>query len=222
MRRLLVVLVGIVVVLVMAVAYFGVFQVPVLSAAFGIDRARDLGMAAPDRPAFDAFTKQWGIEMPSNANDYTLSSKHHWSGKVQIKDGVLTEAALASIRELNAPDARFKQIQFRIHDGSVEMSAFVNVPGYPLSGPVYGKFALTKASATSVKLTISQLDYGRVGVPGNVADDARTRIESYLNENIAEAGIKIDSLAFEEGRIKFSGTWPKTISVDPPNANDVP
>ena len=109
-----------------------------------------------------------------------------------------------------------------IHAGYVEMAAFVNVPGYPVSGPVYGRFSISRTSSRTVSLDISQLDFGRVGVPGNIAGEAKTTIEAYLNKTILEAGITIDALELKEGGIYFKGTWPKTITADPPNPADLP
>ena len=220
MRRVLVVVIGIFVAAVVAVSWLGLAQVPIMSAAFGMDHARDLGMPS-DRAAFEAFCDQYGIERPSPAENYTLSSKHHWSGSVAV-DGEISEAALGSLREFTTPNSHFSQIQFRIHEGYVELAAFVNVPGYPVSGPVYGQFSITRNSSKSVSIDISKLDFGRVGVPGDVVNQATTALDTYVNKTILEAGITIDSLELREGAIYFKGTWPKTITADPPNGTDMP
>ena len=221
LRRILFALLGIVVVLVLAASWLGVAQIPVLSTIFGMDHARDLGMPS-DRDAFEAFCDRWGIERPSDPANYTLSSKHHWSGSVQIDD-TLTEAALGSIRELHNPNAHFSGVQIRIHDGYAEIAAFVNnIEGYPLSGPIYGKFSLTVTSPKSVSVQISQLEFGRVGVPGNVTDHVQNILAGYLNDKIVEAGITIEALELREGGIYFKGTWPQTITADPSNPGDLP
>jgi hypothetical protein len=220
LRGLLVALLGLVVAAIVAVSWLGLVQVPVMSAAFGMDRARDLGMPS-DRAAFEAFCDQYGITRPSPAENYTLSSQHHWEGSVKV-DGTIGEAALGSLREFTTANSHFSQIQFRIHDGYAELAAFVNVPGYPISGPVYGQFSIARTSPKSVSIDIKQLDYGRVGVPGNVVDQAKTALEGYLNATIVEAGITIDSVELREGAIYYKGTWPKTITADPPNPADVP
>jgi hypothetical protein len=220
LRRLLMVVLGVVVVAVLAVSWLGLAQFPVLSAAFGMDRARDLDMPS-DRAAFESFCDQYGITRPSPAANYTLSSKHHWAGSVQV-DGTISEAALGSLREFNTPNSHVSQIQFRIHSGYVEMAAFVNVPGYPISGPVYGQFSIVRTSPKTVDVDISRLEFGRLGVPGNITDQARTEIGAYVNKTIIEAGISIDALELREGGIYFKGTWPKTITADPPNADSLP
>ncbi|HEU6439298.1 MAG TPA: hypothetical protein VFC12_02555 [Terriglobales bacterium] len=220
LRRVLIVIAGVVVAAVVAISWLGLAQVPVLSAAFGMDRARDLGMQS-DRASFESFAGQYGITRPSPVENYTLSSKHHWSGSVEV-DGNLGEAALGSLREFTTANSHVSQIQFRIHDGYVEMAAFVNVPGYPISGPVYGQFSIARTSSKTVAVDITQLDLGRVGVPGNVVDQVQTTLDGYLNKTIIEAGITIESLELQEGAIYFKGTWPKTITADAPNPNDIP
>jgi len=219
--RVVMVLSVLVVVALVAVSYMGVVQVPVLSPAFGMDRARDLGVK-PDPAAFQAFADKFGISRPSAAGDYTLSSTHHWSGAVQV-DGTLSEAALAGRPEFQNANSHVNQIQFRVHDGYAEMSAFVkSVQGYPLSGPVYGQFSVSVTSPTTVAIDITQLDFGRIGVPGNVVSQVQSTLDDYLNEKISEAGVSIDSLELREGGVYFKGTWPKTITADPPDPNDVP
>lgn len=224
MRRLIVVIGVVVVILalpVTAAAWSGLVQVPVLSSAFGMDHARDLNMPS-DRAAFEAFCDKYGIERPSPAESYTLSSVHHWSGSVDV-DGTISEAALGSLREFNTSNSHFSEIGFRIHDGYVEMAAFVKgVSGYPFSGPVYGQFSIDRTSQVTVAVNISKLDFGHIGVPGDQVNQAEDALNTYLNSQIVEAGIKIDALELREGEIYFQGTWPKTITADPPSPSDIP
>jgi hypothetical protein len=221
LRRLLVVVGVILVVAVVGVSFLGVAQIPILSSVFGMDHARALGVQ-PDRFEFEVFCDRYGITRPSAPENYTLSSKHHWSGSVQI-DATLSQEALASLHEFRNSNAHFKDVQFRIHDGYVEMAAFVtNVQGYPISGPVYGQFSITKTSSKSVHVDFSKLEFGRIGVPDNIVDHAQNTIDGYLDKTIVEAGISIDAVELREGEIYFKGTWPTTITADPPNSNDLP
>jgi len=58
-------------------------------------------------------------------------------------------------------------------------------------------------------------------VPANVVDTVKTTLNQYLNQKILDLGITIDTLSLHEGAIRFKGTWPKTITADPPAAADV-
>ena len=194
------------------VSYLGVVQVPVLSAALGMDRPRDLHMVK-DNAALGAFLGKWGITMPSPIQNYTLGNKHHYSGTVHVDD-TISEGALAALPEYSAANNIISQIQFRIHEGSIELSAFVNVPGYPASGPVYAEFSISANSSRTVELSFSHLDFGRVGVPNSIVDTVRTSLSGSLNNKIAQTGVTIDALELHEGAIRFKGTWPKTITAD--------
>jgi hypothetical protein len=216
LRRVVTILGVLVIVALVTVSYLGVAQVPVLSSAFGMDHPRDLHMVK-DVAALNTFTDKWGIELPSPTQNYTLGSKHHYSGSVQVDD-TISEGALAALPEYGAPNKTISQIQFRIHEGSMEMSAFVNVPGYPASGPMYAQFSISATSPRTVAVDFSHVEFGRVGVPNNVIDTVKTSLNAYLNKKIVEAGITIDTLQLHEGGIRFKGTWPKTIAADPPAA----
>jgi hypothetical protein len=224
MRKLIAVVVVVLAILAIpvgAAGWSGVVQVPIVSGVFGMDHARDLGMQQ-DRAEFEAFCAEFGIERPSAPANYTLSSPHHWAGSVAI-DGVLTEAALGSLREFNSANPYLDGVNFRIHDGYVEMAAFVKgIPGYPFSGPVYGQFSIERTGPKSVGVNISQLEFGHIGVPGNYMTEAEDKLGSYLNKTIATAGITIDAVELTEGQIHFKGTWPKTITADPPATGSVP
>jgi hypothetical protein len=214
LRRLVVGVSIVLVAALVATSWLGVVQVPVLSAAFGMDHPRDLGMVK-DVTALDAFTSKWGIELPSPTQNYNLANKHHYSGSVQVDD-TISEAALAAIPEYSAPNKIISQMQFRIHEGYIELSAFVNVPGYPASGPMYTQFSISATGSQTVAVDFSQLDFGRVGVPGNVVETVKTTLNEYLNGKILAAGVTIDTLQLHEGGIRFKGTWPQTITADPP------
>ena len=214
LRRVVTILGVLVIAALVVVSYLGVAQVPVLSSAFGMDHARDLHMVK-DGAALKTFTDKWGIELPSPTQNYTLGSKHHYSGSVQVDD-TISEGALAALPEYGAPNKTISQIQFRIHEGSMEMSAFVNVRGYPATGPVYAQFSVSATSRRTVAVDFSHVEFGRVGVPGNVVDTVKSALEASLNKKILEAGITIDKLELHEGGIRFQGTWPKTITADSP------
>ena len=221
MRRILLVTGGVLLVAVVAVSWLGLLQVPVLSSVFGMDHARDLGVRS-DPAAFQAFATKWGIERPSAPGNYTLSSKHHWSGSVHVDD-TISEAALNARPEFHNSNTHFSGIQMRLHNGYAEIAAFVNnVQGYPISGPVYGQFSIAVTSPKSVRIQFGKLEFGRIGVPGNIVDSAQNMLSGYFTKAIVQAGVTIEALQLREGALYFKGTWPKTITADPPGSNTLP
>jgi hypothetical protein len=211
LRRLLIVVGCLLVAAVGGVSYMGVAQVPLLSAAFGMDHARDLGMV-PDRAALDDFMNKWGISFESPAESYAFDAKHQGTGSVQVDD-TISEAALAALPEYHASNRYFDDLQFRIHEGYAEISAFVHVPGYPVTGPVYGKASIRRTSSTTVAVEISDLEFGRVGVPDDIVSQVKDQLGLTLDGQILQNGVSIDTLQLVEGGIRFKGTWPKTIAV---------
>jgi hypothetical protein len=103
------------------------------------------------------------------------------------------------------------------------MAAFVkSIPGYPIAGPVYGQFSIKRTGPKSVSVNIMSLQLGNIGVPSNFIGEAETKLDTYLNAKILEAGISIESLELREGGIAWKGTWPKTITADAPANGQVP
>jgi hypothetical protein len=193
----------------------GVVQVPIFSELFGLDRAQDLGMQR-DPQELDRFCSQYGITRPSLPADYTLDNTHHWSGNVAI-DGTISEAALGSLPEISGGTHYVTGINFRIHAGYAEVAAFVeSVPGYPFSGPVYGQFSLERTGPHSIRVVFSHLDFGHIGIPGNIVGWAEDQLNSSLSQMIENSGISIDELELREGEVYFKGTFPQTITADSP------
>ena len=62
-------------------------------------------------------------------------------------------------------------------------------------------------------MNFSDLEFGRVGVPGDVVNQVVDHFNSVVNSEIADNGIKIDTLELHEGGVRFKGTWPKTITA---------
>ncbi len=223
MRKLVVLLV-LVAALVCAVAYSGVLQVPVLSGLMGTDHARDLGEADADPAAYAALVKDLGLGFTSPGEHYTFSSVHTFAGSVAL-DATLSEGTVMAIREFNAPAPGIDDVHVRFHNGSLETSAMVDLApyGYPLSGPVYARATVTVTGPRSISVSVSDLAFGNVPVPGDVAAQAETAINAYLATRLVGIdGLAIDSLAFTEGGVAFSGTVPQSYGAGVPKVGDLP
>jgi len=205
-------------------AWLGVIQVPVVSAAFGMDRPADLGAAKPDVAAYDAFVKQHGLVHTSPDANYTLASKHTFAGSYAL-DEVIPEAVILATRTLRGNAPSFHDVTVRFHDGSAEAAAFIDLApyGYPLAGPVRTAFRVAVTGPRSVTVSIDSLSFGRIGVPGDILARAQDGVNAYLATRLAGIdGLRIDALAFEEGGVRFAGTLPKTYGSETPKAGDLP
>jgi hypothetical protein len=207
-----------------AAAWMGVLQVPVLSSQFGMDRPRDLGPAQLDAAAYAAFSKRLGVQLPSSAANYSFSSRHEFSGSVPV-DETIPESTILAIREFQTDTPGLRDVSIRFHAGSAEAAAFIDLApyGYPLSGPVYASFRVAVAGPKRVTVALDALDFGRLGVPGDIRARAEDALNGYLTTRLAQIeGLKIATLAFHEGAVEFAGTLPTTYDTSPPKPGAMP
>ncbi len=221
----LLVLVALIVLVVAGVgAWFGVVQVPVLSAVFGMDRPADIGADAPDRAAYDAFVDAHGLTHTSPDANYSLASKHTFGGSYSL-DETISEAIINATRTMRGNASSFHDARLAFHDGSAEAAAFVDLGpyGYPLAGPVRTSFRVEVTGPKAVRVTIDKLDFGRIGVPGDILARAQDGVNSYLATRLPEVdGLNIEELAFVEGGVRFRGTLPSSFGASAPKPGDLP
>ena len=205
------------------VAYVGVAQIPVLSAVFGMDKARDLGVVA-DNTGWEKLVTDNGVVLSSPRANYTLSSKHTFSGTINYS-GTVSEAVLAALPEMNANVGPIRDVSFRIHAGSIEVAAFADLSsyGYPIAGPVYGTFNVTRTGPHSISLDPKTVDFGHLPVPADMSSKVKDGLNSWINGRLATIPeLKIDTLTLNEGSITFAGTLPKTYGADVAKTGDLP
>ena len=205
-------------------AWTGVLQVPFLSAQFGMDRPRDLGSAQPNAAAYAALSKQLGVKLPSPAANYSFSSRHEFSGSVAVDD-TIPESTILAIREFQTDTPGLRDVSIRFHAGSAEAAAFIDLApyGYPLSGPVYTSFRVAVVGPRRVTVALDALDFGRLGVPGDIRARAEDALNGYLTTRLAQIdGLKIATLAFREGAVQFAGTLPTTYDASRPQPGAMP
>jgi hypothetical protein len=74
-----------------------------------------------------------------------------------------------------------------------------------------------------VQVSIDSLQFGRIGVPGDILARAQDGVNAYLATRLAGIdGLKVETLAFQEGGVRFAGTLPKTYGGAAPKAGDLP
>lgn len=206
------------------VAYAGVVQVPVLSAAFGMDKAFDLGAQPADLTGYAAFQAKYGLKHTSPDANYTLSSLHQFSGSYTL-DQLIPESIILATRTVRGYSATIHDVTVKFHNGSATAAAFFDAKpwGYPVSGPVKVDFRADVTSPKSVKVTLVAVEFGRIGVPAQILSTAQDAINGYLATRLAGIdGLRIDALTFQEGGVYFKGTLPSTFGADAPVPGQLP
>ncbi len=222
--RLVVVLVVLAAVAMAGVAYAGVVQVPVLSAAFGMDKPLDIGSMKPDLSGYAAFQKKHGLKHTSPDANYTLSSLHQFSGSYAL-DEFIPEAIILATRTLSGYSATIHDVQVKFHDGSATAAAFLDAGpfGYPVSGPVKVDFKIAVTGPKGVAVTLDAVEFGRVGIPADLLTKAQDAVNGYLATRLAGIdGLNIQRLELQEGGVYFKGTLPNTFGSDLPKPGQLP
>jgi hypothetical protein len=222
--RLVVVVAVLAALLTAGAAYAGVVQVPVLSAAFGMDKPLDLGALKADPAGYAAFQKKHGIKHTSPDANYTLSSLHQFSGSYSL-DELIPESIILATRTLNGYSKTIHDVTVKFHNGSASAAAFFDASpwGVPLSGPVKVDFKVAVTGPKGVKVTIDNVQFGRIGIPADLLTKAQDAVNGYLATRLAGIdGLQIDKLQFQEGGVYFKGTLPNTFGSDAPKPGQLP
>ena len=158
------------------------------------------------------------------AASFRAAARHEFSGSVPV-DETIPESTILAIREFQTDTPGLRDVSFRFHAGSAEAAAFIDLApyGYPLSGPVYASFRVAVAGPKRVTVALDALDFGRLGVPGDLRARAEDALNGYLTMRLAQIdGLKIATLAFREGAVEFAGTLPTTYDASPPQPGAMP
>ncbi len=224
MRKLVVALIVLVVLAVLVAACSGIARVPLVSSAFAMDKAADLGGQPADAAAYAALKQDLGIETPSAPENYTLGSRHEFSGSVAL-DQTLSEGTVMAIPEVSQPSPAVSDVQIRFHDGYVQTSAMVDLAawGYPISGPVDATWHLEVTGPQAATVQIDSLKYGMFGVPDFLVTQAEDAINGYLATRLPEiTGLDMQQITFVEGGLDYAGSIPQTYEAGPPAAGQLP
>ncbi len=224
MRKVLVALLILLVLGILVAACSGVARVPLVSSAFAMDKVADLGGEPADAAAYAALKQDLGIETPSAQENYTLGSRHDFSGSVEL-DQTIPEGAVMAIPEVSQSSPAVSDVQIRFHDGYVQTSAMVDLAawGYPISGPIDATWHLDVTGPQAATVQIDSLKYGMFGVPDFLVTQAEDAINGYLATRLPQVtGLDMQQVTFVEGGIDYAGSIPQVYEAGPPAAGQLP
>ncbi|OGG04885.1 hypothetical protein A2Z33_06305 [Candidatus Gottesmanbacteria bacterium RBG_16_52_11] len=219
---------------ILALGYLGF--IPGLSAAFGSDKPRDLGVTYSEAE-FDGYVAKGGSEliaMPESDGVKTVRSE----GTKPLTAGFTGEEISARINYSPWKYMPLRNVQVKIHDdGTLEASGILavdRIAGFlsqiggtgvsdadvraglsklgiiPTDPPVYfkGSGSVTRNVAT---VNVRAAEIGRMPVP-LAAVNADEVLTGLVNEIISGTeGLKVDSATFSGGVLKFEGMVPEKI-----------
>lgn len=183
----------------------GVVQVPILSAALGMDKPLDLGADTPDATAYAAFSWEHGLIHTTPDGNDTRSSEHQFSGSYTLNE-LVPEAVINATRTLQGTSATIRGASANVHGSWAEASAFVDASpwGCPISGPVHVSFSLEVTGPRGIAVSLDRVELGRVGLPADVIATAEDAINGYLATRLPQIeGLEIEKLTLTEAGIQY-------------------
>jgi hypothetical protein len=198
------------------VAATGVFYVPGFSEALGTNKPRDLGVKA-DPAKFNALLARENVKLNSPAADLDLTANIRYGQAVPMDATVTSEELTSLMQATNNAKGPLKNMQVKLgSNNQLEMSADADLQkfGYPVKGPIYLKGTLEKAGSGSVKMSVSEGAFGLVPVPADVLKQGEDGLEQAVNKQLSSMpGLKIDTLAIENGQLHYTGAFPESASL---------
>lgn len=195
----------------------GLVNIPVLSSLLGADKPRDLGVKA-DPALFTALLAKENVKITGDASDYDLAATIRY-GSAQPMDATVSSEELTSMMQAtNNEKGPLKNLQVKLLDNNeMEMSANADLGklGYPIKGPVYLKGTFEKGSSSSVSLNVKEGSFGLMPVPADLLAQTEDGIEQAINKQLgAMPGLRIDTLAVDDGQLHFTGAFPSTATAN--------
>lgn len=141
-----------------------------------------------------------------------------YSGSKPV-DATLTNEELSALASLNhAERYPVKDAQIKVYDdGTVEMASYVDLNGWPgidFASPVYYKGKATVGSDEDIDLQPDSVKLGWAPVP--MTDDVKREVEGELEKQLqAVPGLTIESVQFQDGKMRLIGTVPAEIKRVP-------
>ncbi|HYF90842.1 MAG TPA: hypothetical protein VD969_01210 [Symbiobacteriaceae bacterium] len=209
--------------------------VPGVSKVVGASSARNLGVKAT--PAdFARVVTGLGYQLDNlpNAQD-PAQYRYAYSGQMNV-DREFTQEELSALLTYNHVSWwPLQNVQVKVHaDGVMEASlgaitkniSFENMPSSILQQlpkalpdivPVYVRGRMDVVSPTKVALNIQRIELGRIPMPkGLLSAENQRKATDYVNQRISNIkGLSIQQLLFQDGKVRFKGTFPKGFKRQP-------
>jgi len=214
LKTLVIVVLAIIVIIILALGYLGF--IPGLSAIFGSDKPRDLGVKYTQADYVSAAKKnKVNIAVVDSAQ--SIKSSLEWGGSNQINNSWTSQEVTATINANSADWEYFpmKDVQFKIDpDGSVEVSGILSVDklkGYAQATNVseadiqtvenvFNEFKIPKGPIPfyikgnltikddNVDVEVPKLEIGRLPIPRNLYESAKSSFESFAKQQLTSGG----------------------------------
>lgn len=208
-RTFLVVILIIILGLVIAVAATGLYDIPVLSSAFGANKPKDLGIEVSDE-AIKSLDEKLPVDYGGDITAFTLRGERKFEGEVAVDFEATSEEFTSLINKIPQENRMVTDVQVNFVEGGIEMSGMLK---QYVKAPVYLKLDVTKTGDKSVAINIQKAKVGVFSVPDKYIQKASEAIQDLVNDRMQEVpGFSMETLEYHDGYSVFKGTYPEKVT----------
>lgn len=219
-RNFLIVSVILILAVIVAVGATGLYNVPVVSSAFGANKPKDLGIkTSPD--ALASLKKKIPMTISGKPISYSEGADKIFSGQIPVDTRTTSEEITSWLQRFQGtnPSLPFTDVQAKKIEGGVEVSAMLS---QYIKAPIYIKVMINRVSNKSISLDIQKAKIGIFNVPDNYLKQAQDWFTDQINESMtAIPGFSMEKLEYHDGYTDFKGTFPANARPSPKGWSDL-
>ncbi|RJO59700.1 hypothetical protein C4546_01285 [Candidatus Parcubacteria bacterium] len=201
-------LVGIIVVILIAISATGVYAVPGVSAIFGMNKPKDLGIKVTEE-AYNTIKQKIPLQITGEKADYSASPATIFTGSAPVDTQNTSEEVTSWLAKMQGPDPIISQVQVKMIEGGVEFSGQINKY---LKSPVYAKVMINRTSENSVSIDITSAKLGIFNVPQKYVQQFEDWALKQVNGRMATIpGFSLQQLEYHDGYDIWKGTVPAQV-----------
>jgi hypothetical protein len=201
-------LLGIVVVIVLAIAWTGIYNIPVASAIMGANKPKDLGVKVSEE-AYATIQQKVPLVIEGAKVDYSSAPSEIFSGSVPVDTQNTSEEVTSWLSKMAGANPAVTDVQVRMIEGGVEISGMVQ---QYVKAPMYAKVMINRTSEKSVSLDITSAKLGRFSVPEKYVQQFEDWVVKKVNSRMATIpGFSLTQLEYHNGYDIWKGTVPAQV-----------
>ncbi|MCX6773991.1 MAG: hypothetical protein NTY68_03280 [Candidatus Micrarchaeota archaeon] len=203
---------GIILIAVLVAAYFGF--IPGLSDLMGAYSTKDLGVKYTNSDYNSFMSKIPGYKV-TNPEYTCLTCSYTTSGSVPV-DNTFTDSEVTALLNKRSQNGPIKNIQVKFNpDKTVESSFLVDDPSVP-KVPVYFKALVQSFQPKNIDFKLQQLEVGKFQIDEKELSQGQDLLDLLVSDFFSKSsGFSVDSLAIQDGQVKFKGNASQTVTGNP-------
>ncbi len=199
---------GVIVLLILAIAWTGLYNIPVASAIMGANKPKDLGVQVSEA-AYAAIQQKVPLEISGEKVDYSTSPTEIFSGSVPVDTQNTSEEITSWLNKMQGTNPAVTDVQVRMIEGGVEISGMIR---QYVKSPMYAKVMINRTSEKSVSLDITSAKLGRFSVPEKYVQQFEDWVVKKVNSRMATIpGFSLTQLEYHDGYDIWKGTVPAQV-----------